>query len=123
MAIDFELNAGQRAWQSKARAFAEDEIRPLALAREAITDPVKIFDWEIIKKGSQPGIRTAVVPKEWGGHGIDHVTQAVVMSELARDACAKRQAGARHHHLDPSRGGFRAAHETRAPPVALNSPG
>ena len=82
--MDFELNAGQRAWQSKARAFAEDEIRPLSPAREVIADPVKTFDWEIIKKGSQPGFRTAVLPKEWGGHGIDHVTQALAMSELAR---------------------------------------
>lgn len=82
--MDFELNAEQRAWQSKARAFAEEEIRPLSLAREAIADPVKTFDWQIIKKGSQLGFRTAVVPKEWGGHGIDYVTQALVMSELAR---------------------------------------
>lgn len=82
--MDFELNAEQRAWQSKARAFAEEEIRPLSLAREAIADPVKTFDWEIIKKGSRLGFRTAVVPREWGGHGIDHVTQALVMSELAR---------------------------------------
>ena len=82
--MDFELNAEQRAWQSKAREFAEEEIRPLSLAREAIADPVKTFDWEIIKKGSRLGFRTAVVPREWGGHGIDHVTQALVMSELAR---------------------------------------
>ena len=82
--MDFELNAEQRAWQSKARTFAEEEIRPLSLAREAIADPVKTFDWEIIKKGSRLGFRTAVVPREWGGHGIDHVTQALIMSELAR---------------------------------------
>ena len=82
--MDFELNAEQRAWQGRARAFAEEEIRPLSLAREAIADPVKTFDWEIIKKGSRLGFRTAVVPREWGGHGIDHVTQALVMSELAR---------------------------------------
>ena len=82
--MDFELNAEQRAWQSKAREFAEEEIRPLSLAREAVADPVKTFDWEIIKKGSRLGFRTAVVPREWGGHGIDHVTQALVMSELAR---------------------------------------
>ncbi len=82
--MDFELNAEQRAWQSKAREFAEEEIRPLSLAREAVADPVKTFDWEIIKKGSRLGFRTAVVPREWGGHGIDYVTQALVMSELAR---------------------------------------
>jgi alkylation response protein AidB-like acyl-CoA dehydrogenase len=82
--MDYGLNAEQRAWQMKARKFAEEEIMPLSLARECIPDPVKTFDWEIIKKGSRLGFRTAVVPKEWGGHGIDHVTQALVMSELAR---------------------------------------
>jgi len=82
--MEGELNAEQRAWQLKARSFAEDEIRPLSLARECIADPVKTFDWDIIKKGSRLGFRTAVVPKEWGGHGIDHVTQALVMSELAQ---------------------------------------
>ncbi len=82
--MDFELNEEQRAWQMKARKFAEEEIRPISLARDRIRDPVKTFDWEIIRKGSRLGFRTAVVPKEWGGHGIDYVTQALVMSELAR---------------------------------------
>ena len=30
------------------------------------------------------GFRTAAVPKEWGGYGIDFVTQALVMAELAK---------------------------------------
>ncbi len=82
--MDFELNEEQRAWQMKARKFAAEEIRPISLARDRIGDPVATFDWEIIRKGSRLGFRTAVVPKEWGGHGIDYVTQALVMSELAR---------------------------------------
>src|SRR5215216_143502 len=82
--MDFALNEEQRAWQLKARKFAEEEIRPISLQRDAIADPRETFDWEIIKKGSKLGFRTAAVPREWGGHGTDFVTQALVMAELAR---------------------------------------
>src|SRR6266566_1637888 len=41
-------------------------------------------DCEIIKKGSQLGVRNLAVPEEWGGHGTDFVTQALVMAELAK---------------------------------------
>jgi len=82
--MDFSLNEEQRGWQMKARKFAEEEIRPISLRRDQIADPRETFDWEIIKKGSKLGFRTAATPKEWGGHGIDLVTQAVVMAELAK---------------------------------------
>ena len=55
---------------------------------DQMTDPASAFDWEIIKKGSRLGFRTAVVPKEYGDHGIDFVTQTLVMIELARGDCA-----------------------------------
>ena len=79
-----ELSQEQREWQIKARQFALEEILPISLARDQIADPVETWDWDIMRKGSQLGFRTAVVPKQWGGHGIDFVTQALVMAELAR---------------------------------------
>jgi alkylation response protein AidB-like acyl-CoA dehydrogenase len=82
--VDFSLNQEQRAWQEKARKFAAEEVAPLSLERDAILDPFDAFDWEVIKKGSKLGFRTAVVSKDEGGHGIDFVTQAVVMTELAK---------------------------------------
>ena len=82
--MDFSLNEQQRAWQMKARKFAQEEIRPISLQRDQISDPFEAWDWEIIKKGSKLGFRTMAVPKEWGGHGTDFVTQALVMAELAR---------------------------------------
>jgi alkylation response protein AidB-like acyl-CoA dehydrogenase len=82
--MDFSLNEEQRAWQMKARKFAQEEIRPISLARDQISDPRETWDWEIIRKGSKLGFRTLAVPKEWGGHGTDFVTQALVMAELAR---------------------------------------
>ncbi len=82
--MDFSLNEVQRAWQMKARKFAAEVIRPASLPRDRILDPAATWDWDMIKAGSKLGFRTAAVPKEWGGDGIDFVTQALVMSELAK---------------------------------------
>jgi len=82
--MDFDLSEEQHAWQAKARKFAREEIRPISLERDAIEDPAKTWDWEIIRKGSKLGFRTMAVPKEWGGLGTDFVTQALVMTELAK---------------------------------------
>ena len=82
--MNFSLNEEQRSWQAEARRFAEAEIRPRSLRRDQIADPAETIDWELIRKGSQLGFRTAAVPRDWGGHGIDFVTQAVVIAELAR---------------------------------------
>jgi alkylation response protein AidB-like acyl-CoA dehydrogenase len=82
--MDFSLTEEQRAWQIKARKFAEEEIKPITLERDQIADPAETFTWDIIKKGDKLGFRTAVVEKERGGPAIDFVTQAIVMAELAR---------------------------------------
>jgi alkylation response protein AidB-like acyl-CoA dehydrogenase len=82
--VDFSLNEEQRAWQMKARQFAEEEIRPISLQRDMVSGARETFDWEIIRKGSKLGFRTAALPRAWGGHGIDFVTQALVMAELAK---------------------------------------
>jgi len=82
--MDFTLSNEQRDWQMTARKFAEEEIRPISLARDAIPTAYETFDWEIVKKGSKLGFRTMAVPKEYGGQGTDFVTQALVMAELAR---------------------------------------
>jgi alkylation response protein AidB-like acyl-CoA dehydrogenase len=40
--MDFSLSEEQRAWQMKARKFADEEITPISLAREQID---LIADW------------------------------------------------------------------------------
>ncbi|MDB5862721.1 MAG: acyl-CoA dehydrogenase [Betaproteobacteria bacterium] len=82
--MDFSLNEEQRHWQQEARRFAEDEIRPLSVTRDQIEGGFEPWDWDIIKKGSKLGFRTLAVPKEWGGPGVDFVTQTIVMTELAK---------------------------------------
>jgi alkylation response protein AidB-like acyl-CoA dehydrogenase len=78
------MDASLSEAQLKARKFAQEELEPVSLARDRIPDALGPFEWDIIRKGSQLGFRTAVVPKEWGGHGLDFVTQALVIAELAR---------------------------------------
>src|SRR6202142_3780817 len=65
--MDFTLSNEQRSWQMGARKFADEEIRPISLARDAIATARETWDWDIIKKGSKLGFRTMAVPKEWGG--------------------------------------------------------
>ncbi len=83
-AVPISLTGKQRAWQLKARQFAQEVLAPASLQRDQIADPEATFDWDIIRKGSQLGFRTAVVAEKWGGHGIDFVTQALVIAELAK---------------------------------------
>lgn len=90
--MDFSLNDEQRAWQLKARKFAAEVLRPVSLQRDQIPGAREPFDWDIIRKGSKLGFRTLAVPKEWGGHGTDFVTQVIVMAELARADSAMSKA-------------------------------
>ena len=82
--MNFSLTDEQRAWQMKAREFAQDEIRPLSIKRDQIEGGRETWDWDIIRKGSKLGFRTQAVPRDWGGEGTDFVTQGLVMAELAR---------------------------------------
>jgi acyl-CoA dehydrogenase len=82
--MNFALNEEQRGWQMKAREFAREEIAPISLTRDQLEGGREPWDWEIITKGSKLGFRTLAVPEEWGGPGTDFVTQALVMTELAR---------------------------------------
>ena len=82
--MDFALGNVQRSWQMLARKFADEEIRPISLERDSIPTARETWTWDIIKKGSKLGFRTMAVPKKYGGEETDFVTQALVMTELAK---------------------------------------
>ena len=82
--MDISLNDEQRSWQQKARRFAQDVVAPVSLERDRIPGAAETFDWDLIRQGSALGFRTAVVAKDRGGHGLDLVTQALVIVELAK---------------------------------------
>ncbi len=82
--IDFELTEEQRAIQTLARDFAEKEIKPIAAQRDKQPDHKDCFDWDVIEKGSRLGFRTLTLDKKYGGAGLDSLTTAIVLEELAR---------------------------------------
>jgi alkylation response protein AidB-like acyl-CoA dehydrogenase len=79
--IDFELNDEQKAWQKKSRDFAEREIRPLSLKIDR--DPSHVFPWDIFRKLAQEDLLFLSIPEEYGGRGLDPITIALIIEELA----------------------------------------
>ena len=88
--LEFDLTEEQRALQRLARDFARNEIRPIAMAMDQ-GEVADNFPWDLIKKGSQLGLRTLTLPTEWGGVGADALSQLIVIDELAYEdvSCSK----------------------------------
>nr|HDO81007.1 acyl-CoA dehydrogenase [Candidatus Bathyarchaeota archaeon] len=81
--MDFELAEEQKIVRRTVREFAEREIAPKA--REY--DEREEFPWEIVEKLFEQGIMGALIPPEYGGSGMDSVSQTIAIEEVAR-ACA-----------------------------------
>jgi alkylation response protein AidB-like acyl-CoA dehydrogenase len=79
--IDFELSDEQKAWQRKSRDFAQTEIRPISLKMDR--DPSHAFNWDIIRKLAREDLLFLSIPREYGGRGLDAITIALIIEELA----------------------------------------
>ena len=78
--MDFELTAEQRQIRAAAREFAEAELGD----RIAPYDARHEFPWPIVRKLAPLGFLGVLVPEEYGGAGLDHVSYALVVEELNR---------------------------------------
>jgi butyryl-CoA dehydrogenase len=78
-----DLTDEQQMIQAMAREFAEGELRPIA--REIDRDAR--FPHETVKRMGELGLLGMMVPEAWGGAGVDTVSYAVALIEVAR-ACA-----------------------------------
>lgn len=81
--MDFELTEAQRSVREKAKRFADEEIAPFARDN----DEREAFPWEILKRLGEAGLMGGTVPKEYGGTGLDHISEAVIFEEIGR-ACS-----------------------------------
>src|SRR5579859_4481699 len=79
MPIDFELTPEQEEIRRLAHEFAEKEMRP----RAAHHDRTEEFPYEIVEKAHRLGLTPdAFIPREYGGQGLDFITDLVVTEEL-----------------------------------------
>ncbi len=84
--MDFELTDEQRLIRDTARDFTDNEI--VERARE--NDRNEHFDLELIAKLADQGYLGAIVPREYGGAGLDYLTYAVIVEEVGRGCSAMR---------------------------------
>ena len=84
--MDFDLSDEQRLIRETARAFADREILPRA--RENAR--AEHFDVELVAKLAAQGYLGAIVPREHGGAGLDHVTYGLILEEIGRGDSAMR---------------------------------
>src|SRR5438309_8823114 len=84
--MDFELNDEQRLIRETARRFTDNEI--VKRARE--NDRNEHFDLELVAKIADQGYLGAIVPREYGGAGLDYLTYGLVVEEVGRGCSAMR---------------------------------
>jgi len=74
----------QRAILETVARFVKEEVTPRAAALDANPDPEQCFSWDIVEKAHAVGIRTMTLAERWGGMGVDSLTTAMVVEELAK---------------------------------------
>lgn len=78
--MNFQLTDEQRMMQQMVKEFAENEIIPSA----ARWDESCEFPWETVRKLAELNLLGVVFPPSYGGAGLDYVTYALIIEELAR---------------------------------------
>jgi butyryl-CoA dehydrogenase len=84
--MEFELNDEQRLIRETARAFTDNEI--VERARE--NDRNEHFDIDLVRKIAEQGYLGAIVPREYGGAGLDYLTYGLIVEEIGRGDSAMR---------------------------------
>src|SRR5258708_31683276 len=78
--MDFSLKDHQKLIRDCGRQFMEAEVRPFVKEWEK----TEKFPAEAIKKLGEMGCCGMLVPEEWGGPGLDTVSYALMLEEVAR---------------------------------------
>ena len=76
----FKTSDKHEEFRSKIRAFAEEEVKPIAF----MLDQKNEFPEEVIKKLGKMGFMGIPYPKKYGGAGLDALSYAIAVEELSR---------------------------------------
>jgi butyryl-CoA dehydrogenase len=78
--MDFSLNEEQLAIRDTCRAFAEQEIKPLAEEMDRTGE----FPYALIKQMGQLGLLGLPFPEAYGGAGADFLSYCLAIEEISR---------------------------------------
>lgn len=82
--MDFELGEDQKLMAEAAREFAEKKLKPIAEKM----DEEEAIPPEILKELGELGYYGMLLPEQYGGLGLDTLSYACAMEELARGSAA-----------------------------------
>src|SRR5919199_1391577 len=83
--MDFALDDEQQLIRETARAFTDREIVP----RAGENARRHHFDLDLVAKIAAQGYLGAIVPREYGGAGLDYVSYALIVEEIGRDSAMR----------------------------------
>ncbi len=78
--MNFELNEEQNLIRETIREFSETEIKPGVMERDEKAE----FPKEVIQKLAELGFMGMQVPEAYGGTGLDTLSYAIALEEVAR---------------------------------------
>src|SRR5215213_11229769 len=84
--MDFDLSDEQKLVRESAREFTDGEIVP----RARDNDRNSHFDLELVAKMAHQGYLGAIVPREYGGAGLDYLTYGLVVEQVGRGCSSMR---------------------------------
>jgi glutaryl-CoA dehydrogenase (non-decarboxylating) len=84
--VDFDLAPEQREVQATVRQFVEERILPNAIEN----DINHHLDTSVIEGMAELGLLGVVIPEEYGGAGMDFVSEALACEEIERGEAAFR---------------------------------
>ncbi len=93
--MNFEFTEEQKMIRQTVREFAEAEIAPGA----AIRDETSVFPHELIPRLASLNLMGIMIPESLGGAGLDLLTAAVIIEEVARVDAAIALTLAAHNML------------------------
>lgn len=93
--MNFALSDEQKLFRSTVRDFAEFELAPHAHH----VDVTGEFNWPAVRKMGPLGLLGLNAPEEFGGAGIDAVSAAIAIEEIARGCGSTALAVAAHNGL------------------------
>ncbi|MFH1007138.1 MAG: acyl-CoA dehydrogenase family protein [Candidatus Latescibacterota bacterium] len=81
--MNLRFTEEQIALKEVAREFFEREVRPVMAELDARPNPRDCYPRELVRKGSELGLRTLALPKEIGGGGVDDITRAFMFETMS----------------------------------------
>lgn len=93
--MDELLDKKHTDYRMKVRAFAEAEIKPVAVE----LDEKEHFSVELTRKMGKAGLFGITMPKELGGRGLDYLSYIIAVEEIARVDSSPAATIAAHNSL------------------------